>query len=331
MTTPNHSVPAPTTAAPGTPHRRFRGMMPILPTTISPAGELDLVSQRRLVRYALACGAVAVGHLGAASEFYKLTVSDRSTLIETTVAGVDHRVPVFIGVTGASTRIAVEQARQAESLGADLLMLAMPYVTVPDAVGMRSHIAAVCSAVSVPVILQDTAASDQVLTPEVAVQLFADIPNLAQFKADGRNFLDKTARLLELDNRIEIIGGLGGKHMLHMLRLGITSFMTGTEALDLHAACVHAFLYGRPAEAARVFDQQIAPYFAFYDAYPDELLKRMLHWRGLIDHPDVIAPAPPARISPAEWTAFTGILSGLEWRTDWSDLLGDTTDSLDLL
>ncbi|MEA5117125.1 MAG: dihydrodipicolinate synthase family protein [Propionicimonas sp.] len=304
-------------------------MMPILPTTILPDGTLDLVSQRRLVRYALACGTQAVGHLGGASEFYKLTMADRTTLIETVLVEVDSRVPVFVGVTGPSTRVAVELARHAESLGADLLMLAMPYVTIPDLAGTRAHIEAVCSAVSVPVILQDTAASDQILTPEVTVELFDEIPNLACFKADGRNFLDKTARLLQLaGNAIEIIGGLGGKHMIHMLKLGITSFMTGTEALDLHTSCVHAYLDGNSVEAERIYDRQIAPYFAFYDSHPDELLKRMLHWRGLIDHPEVIPPLPPARISAAEWAAFESVLTRLDWRTDCSNLIDEPDPGL---
>lgn len=302
--------------------RTFRGMMPILPTTIHPGGELDLVSQNQLVRHALACNAVSIGHIGAASEHFKLTASDRSALIENLLSTVNKRVPVFIGVTGPSTRNAVEFARQAEALGADLLMLATPYLTVPDLEGTRAYIHEVCAAVSIPVILQDTAVSDRILTPEVTIQLFSEIPNLRYFKADGLKFLEKSSRLLELtNNEIEIIGGLGGRHMIHMLRMGITSFMTGTEALDIHANCVHAYLEGDHAKSEDVFYRQIMPYFDFYRDYSDELLKRMLHWRGIIQHPNVIPPEATSRMSQAEWDAFEGILKQLEWRTDWSDIL----------
>ncbi len=44
----------------------FKGMMPILPTLLTASGEPDLEAQGRLVEYVLACGAVAIGHMGGA-------------------------------------------------------------------------------------------------------------------------------------------------------------------------------------------------------------------------------------------------------------------------
>ena len=58
----------------------FRGMMPILPTAITPDGKIDEKSQRRLVQYVLQCGAVAIGHFGFASEFHKISDNDRTLL-----------------------------------------------------------------------------------------------------------------------------------------------------------------------------------------------------------------------------------------------------------
>ena len=88
----------------------FKGMMPILPTAIRESGELDEVSERRLVQYCLQCGAVAIGHLGGASEFYKVANDDRARLIKIIVDEVAGRVPVFIGVTAPATRAAVQNA-----------------------------------------------------------------------------------------------------------------------------------------------------------------------------------------------------------------------------
>ena len=82
-----------------TPRPPFRGMTPILPTAITESGDLDQASQRRLVQYALKCGAVAIGHFGFASEFFKIPDVDPRRLIEVIVDEVNGRVPVFIGVT----------------------------------------------------------------------------------------------------------------------------------------------------------------------------------------------------------------------------------------
>ena len=61
--------------------RHFRGMMPILPTVITEDGKPDLKAQERLVEYLLDCGAVAIGHMGAASEYYKISEYDREPIL----------------------------------------------------------------------------------------------------------------------------------------------------------------------------------------------------------------------------------------------------------
>ncbi|MEZ6069654.1 MAG: hypothetical protein R3C10_05125 [Pirellulales bacterium] len=97
-----------------------------------------------------------------------------------------------------------------------------------------------------------------------------------------------------------MIGGAGGRHLLHLLRLGVTAFMTGTEALDLHAHAVGSYLGGDEAEAARVYFEQIVPYLEFYLDYPEELLKAMLHSRGVIDCSNVLSPPASPPMSPVQ-------------------------------
>ena len=122
--------------------------------------------------------------------------------------------------------------------------------------------------------------------------MFNEIENICHVKAEGKNFLDKTQSLLRLSNgKMSVIGGAGGKHLFHLLRFGVTSFMTGTEALDLHGAAVQAYLAGDERRAADIYFQQILPYLQFYLDHSEELLKWMLLERGVIDCPQVLAPA----------------------------------------
>lgn len=299
--------------------RQFKGMMPILPTTVNPDGSLDLESQRKLVHYALDCGAVAIGHLAFASEFFKLTVPERGKVISTLVAEVNGQVPVFIGVSGPSNRIAVEYAKQAQDLGADMLMASIPYVTVPDWKTVRGYYKDVCSATPLPVILQDTGLSAAMFTPEHVLELADENPNMRNVKPEGPDFLTKTVKLKEMaGDRFDITGGYGGKHMIHMLRRGVTSFMTGTEALDLHAAVVNAYLSGDAARSAQLYYDKLLPYFMFYEQYSEELLKRMLYQRGIIACPDALKPAVPSRMSEVEMAEFQWTLERIPF-TPWKD------------
>lgn len=288
---------------------RFRGMMPILPTAIRDDGELDVGGQCRLVDYCLENGAVAIGHFGYASEFYKIGEGDRRKLTELIVGRVDGRVPVFIGVTGPSGRITAEYARQAEGLGADFLMVSLPYINLPDANGALQVFDEVTKAASIPIIIQDTPATSPILSPELIARIVKDIGGIHSVKAEGTDFLAKTVRLADLlGDSVQVIGGAGGKHLIHLLRLGVTAFMTGTEALDIHGAVLREYLAGNQERAADLYFEKLLPYLMFYMDYSEELLKRMLHLRGVIDCAAVISPRQSRPMSEVEWRELEWVL-----------------------
>lgn len=288
---------------------QFQGMMPIMPTAVTESCELDETSQRRVVQYCLQCGAVAIGHFGFASEFHKVSDPQRSHLIELIVEEVAGRVPVFVGVTAPAVHIAVDYAIEAEARGADLVMATLPYVDVPDQQGAFSYYAAISDAVSLPIIIQDAGHSSSVLTADLLLRMFDRIDHVRYVKAEGTNFLAKTAALIEgSDGKLPVIGGAAGKHMIHMLRLGVTAFMTGTEALDVHAAVVRAYLERNEQEAADLYYEKVLPYLVFYMDYSSELLKGMLHRRGVLDCPQVIPPAGAPPMSDVERREFEWVL-----------------------
>ena len=304
------------------PQPPFRGMMPIMVTAITKSGELDEVSQRRHVQYCLKCGAVAIGHFGFASEAFKISDTDRRRLIKMIVDEVSGRVPVFIGVTGSSTSIAVNYAQEAEALGADLIMAGPPYMSRANAKGLYSYFKEILDTVSIPIIIQDTSVSAGTLTPELLNRMYSEIAHLHYIKVEGIRFVQKSAALIELmGEKMPVIGGAGGKHLIHMLRVGVTAFMTGTSALDFHAAAVNAYLEGDEEKAAQIYYQQILPYLMFYLEYPEQLMKQMLHSRGVIDCPKAIPPAGSGPMSEVERREFEWVLERIGWyNKHWPDI-----------
>jgi len=296
-------------------------MMPIMPTAISESCELDEVSQRRVVQYCLKCKAVAIGHFGFASEFHKVSNLQRQRLIELIVDEVAGRVPVFIGVTAPSVHITVQYAKEAEALGADLVMATLPYVDVPDADGAFAYYAAIAETISIPIIIQDADHSSSVLTADLLLRMFDEIDHVRYVKAEGTDFLAKAAALIEgSEGKLPVIGGAAGKHMIHMLRLGVSAFMTGTEALDLHAAVVRTYLGGNEQKAADLYYGKVLPYLVFYMDYSNELLKGMLHRRGVLDCPKEIPPAGAAPMSDAERREFEWVLHRIGFNRHWPDI-----------
>jgi len=299
----------------------FNGMMPILPTAIKPDGSIDEVSQRRLVQYCLKCEAVAIGHFGFASEFHKISDSDRKLLTEIIIDEVDEKVPVFIGVTAQGFSTAIKYAKEAEQLGADIIMAALPLINLPTQIEAFNFFQSLSDSTNLPIIIQDIPESANILSPEFVWKMYREIENVKYVKAEGNNFIPKIQKIIQLsDGELEVIGGSGGKHMIHLLRLGISSFMTGTEALDLHNDTVKAYLEGNEEKAAEIFYEKIMPYFTFYDNYSEELLKSMLFNRGVIDHPGIISPKAKEPMSDIEWREFNWILDRIGLRNKWPNI-----------
>lgn len=298
---------------------RFRGMMPIMPTAITTNGSLDEESQRRIVQYCIEGNAAAIGHFGIASEFHKISHHDRRRLTELIIEEVAGRVPVFIGVTSPAVNISLDYARQAEQQGANLILSALPWMDVPEPDAACAYFAALARVTSLPIIVQDTPASSATLTAERLWRMSNEIERIEHVKAEGNDFLAKSAALLQLSQgTLSVIGGAGGRHLIHLLRLGVTALMTGTEALELHGEAVSAFLNGDEPRAARIYFQQILPYLEFYLDYPEELLKWMLHQRGIIECPDVILPRGCAPMSDVQRREFQWVLDQIGWRKTWS-------------
>ena len=289
------------------PMQKFRGIMPIMPTAINPDGELDLASQRRLVDYCIENNAVAVGHFGGASEYHKISVDQRQPLLEAIIEQVNHRVPVFIGVAALDLRSVIQNARQAHDMGADYLLLSSPISGELRHDRLFDYYKAVSDAVSLPIIAQDTGASAPVYSAAFFYELFEKIDNVVSVKVDSGDFLEKTVKLNQLSHEgIPVIGGAAGLNMVHLLRQGVTAFMTGTEAVELHDAVVQAYLSDNELKATEIYYQRLLPYLMIYVSNPSYLLKWMLKRRGIIMHDTLLPPTDVPETDEA-------ILRELEW------------------
>ena len=230
-------------------------------------------------------------------------------------------MPVFVGATAPATRAAVNYARQAEALGADMLMVAAPYVFHATQAELLDYYKAISDACSLPIILQDVPESDALLSVDLICQMYEEIEHVHYVKAEGKDFISKSAALMgRMGGRMGVIGGAGGRHMIHLLRVGVTSFMTGTEALDLHAAVVRAYLGGDEDKAARLYCERLLPYLTFYSEHNRELLKYMLWRRGVIDCPKVIPPVGSPPMSEIKWREFEWVLQRVGLTSRWPDI-----------
>ena len=77
------------------------GVYPVLSTTFDAAGDLDLDSFRRLVRFVVETGAHGMLDLGVMGEAPKLLASERAAVMDEAVQEADG-LPVVVGATHPS-------------------------------------------------------------------------------------------------------------------------------------------------------------------------------------------------------------------------------------
>ena len=151
---------------------RLRGVIPPLVTPLDAAGEVDVGSLRRLLAVALSAGAHGVFLGGSTGEVALLDTEQRRTAVEVAVSEVAGAVPVLVGAVDTGTRRVIEQARGAQALGADAVVVTAPFYVHPHPEEIVQHYRLVRAAIDLPVVGYDIpSAVGARLTPEVVATL----------------------------------------------------------------------------------------------------------------------------------------------------------------
>jgi hypothetical protein len=107
--------------------RKFRGLFPVVPTIFHEDGHLDLQGQLRCVDFMIQAGSNGLCILANFSEQFVLADEERETLTRAILRHVAGRVPVIVTTTHFSTEICATRSRQAQDLGASMVMVMPPY------------------------------------------------------------------------------------------------------------------------------------------------------------------------------------------------------------
>lgn len=200
-----------------------RGLLSFPVTHFDASNRFDVANYRAhcawLMDYELA-GLFAAGGTG---EFFSLTPQEVAAVVEAAVVEAAGKLPVIAGC-GYGTAMAVELARECEAKGADGLLLLPPYLVNGSQEGLAAHIGAVCSAVSIGVIVYNR---DNAIVDDVTLaQLCDKHPNLVGFK-DGVGDIELMTRIYtRMGDRLTYIGGLPTAETFAApyMKMGVTTY-----------------------------------------------------------------------------------------------------------
>ena len=239
---------------------RYQGVFPVVPTTFSATGELDLVSQKRCVDFMIDAGSNGLAILANFSEQFLLADDEREVLTQTILAHVRGRVPVIVTTTHFSTRVCAQRSRRAQDLGAAMVMVMPPYhgasFRVPEE-QIYQFYAGVAQAVSIPIMIQDAPASGTTLSAALLARMAREIEPIAYFKIETAGAAGKLRELIRLGGDA-IEGPWDGEEgitLLADLDAGATGAMTGGGYPDGMREIVDAYVAGQREAAVAAYQK----------------------------------------------------------------------------
>ena len=181
------------------------GLLSFPVTDFDSQGEFAPEGYRARLEWLMPYGASALFAAGGTGELFSLAPDEYPAVIRTAVDTCKGKVPIIAGV-GFGTRQAIAYAREAEKAGAAGLLVLPHYLVEADSYGISRHVAAICRAVKIGVIVYNRGVCR--LGPDILEQLAAECPNLIGFK-DGIGDLELMVSVRRrMGDRFAYLGGL---------------------------------------------------------------------------------------------------------------------------
>lgn len=237
---------------------RYQGVFPVVPTTFTEEGALDLESQKRCVDFMMDAGSTGLCILANFSEQFLLADAEREVLTRTILDHVAGRVPVIVTTTHFSTEVCAERSRRAQEQGAAMVMVMPPYHGATLRVGedrIYEFFARLSDRLAIPIMIQDAPVAGTPLSPAFLARMAREIENVAYFKIETAGAASKLRELIRLGGDA-VEGPWDGEEAITLLPdldAGATGAMTGGGYPDGIRTIIDPYLAGRREEAVAAY------------------------------------------------------------------------------
>ena len=193
------------------------------------------------------------------SEQFLLSDEERKVLTELCLRHIDGRIPTIVTISHFSTDIAVKRAEEAQSLGAEMVMMMPPYHGAslrgsPDQIFQQF---AAVSNVGIPIMVQDAPISGIDLPVDLLLKMARELEQVTCFKIESPQASSKLRQLIESGGSF-IKGPFDGEEAITLiadLEAGATGNMPSSMIPDLIKPIVSSYLSGDHLEAATEYNK----------------------------------------------------------------------------
>jgi 4-hydroxy-tetrahydrodipicolinate synthase len=169
---------------------------------------LDFKAFDRLLDSQLEAGVDGLVPCGTTGESPSLSNEEQLTLIRHTVNRARGKAKVLAGTGTNATRTTIERSQAAVDVGADAVMVVVPYYNKPTQEGLLRHFVAVARSVSCPVVVYNVPGRTSVdLLPDTLVRIVEEAPNVVAVKEATGNVLRAQELVRRFGDRLTVMCG----------------------------------------------------------------------------------------------------------------------------
>ncbi len=272
-----------------------RGIIPILQTAFTPAGEPDLKSQEALIEDAVNAGADALICTGVAGEVAYLSFEERLLLLRTAMETIGGRIPLIAGVSDSDTGRVRTLISWAEKHSLAACMLAVPQELYKDQSQIVSYFRQVLDGFSVPVMLQDFQIDGNGMNTEILAELAAQLPVIKGIKIETMPAGPKyTAVKRALGEHFHVSGGWAVPQFIEAMDRGVDAMIPESSMVRVYKRLFTVYEQGSREEAVSLF-RSLLPVLAFTNQEVGnsiKFFKLLLVRKGIFASPSMRYPEP---------------------------------------
>jgi 4-hydroxy-tetrahydrodipicolinate synthase len=211
------------------------GVIPIIPTPFLKNEEIDEASLRGLVEFAITSGLQAVCLPAYASEFYKLTDTERLLVVEIAINQAVGRIKIIAQSNSPSLKTAIKLAQANVAAGADIISLAVPRLFSLPQTSIEAYLKGFFDAIpDTPVLVQDFNPGGASLSVELIHSLSIAHSNFKFLKLEEPLCAPKFTEIMNTSGDcVGVFEGWGGLYMMELIPVGINGAMPGLAVSDI--------------------------------------------------------------------------------------------------
>ena len=172
----------------------FHGVTSAMPTPFMNK-QVDYTSLKKMIEFQLKNGINGFVVNGTTAESPTLKWGEVEKIYALTREIAGDKVPVILGTGSNSTEDSIEKSKKAQDLGADAVLVVVPYYNKPPQRGLQAHFAAVAESIQVPVILYNVPGRTITSMSAETTAALSKVPNIVAIKeASGDMAFDEKLR-----------------------------------------------------------------------------------------------------------------------------------------